>query len=59
LVMDAHRGLGVKLTIYKNRDGTWGGSLLKTIRLLRAHLPDGFVPKTGLARRLDHIVHGH
>jgi hypothetical protein len=58
LLVDA-QGVGVKLTIFKRRDGGFGGSLLNTIELLRAHLPDNFVPKASLGRRLDHIVHGH
>jgi hypothetical protein len=53
------RTVNVNLTIFKSRDGGWSGSLLKTIELLRAHLPNDFVPKAGrLGRRLNRIVHG-
>jgi hypothetical protein len=57
LLMNA-RAAGGKLTIFKSPSANsgWGGSLLKTIKLLRAHLPDDFVPK-GLERRLYRIVH--
>jgi hypothetical protein len=59
LLVDA-RAMRVKLTIFKSKaDGGFGGSLLKTVELLRAHLPSGFVPKAGLGRRLYRIVHDH
>jgi len=74
LLVDA-RAVGVKFTIFKSNpsrtprrtassgsskaDGGWNGSLLKTIELLRAHIPDDFVPKTGLGKRLDRIARRH
>jgi hypothetical protein len=73
LLTDA-RAVGVKFTIFKSNpsrtprrttssgskaDGGWNGSLLKTIELLRAHLPDDFVPKAGLGKRLDRIARRH
>jgi hypothetical protein len=59
LIMDA-RVVHVRLTIFKSPSANsgWGGSLLKTVELLRAHLPDDFVPKARLlGRRLYRIVH--
>lgn len=57
LLKDA-RAVHINLTIFKRRDGDFSGSLLKTVELLRAHLPRDFVPKAGLGRRLHRIVHG-
>jgi hypothetical protein len=58
---DDARAAGGKLGIHKSRDQiSYDGSLLKTIKLLRAHLPDKFVPeKTDLGRRLYRIFHRH
>ena len=61
LLVDA-RAVGVKLTIYRSKSkmgSDWGGSLLKTIELLRAHLPDKFVPKANLGKVLDRIARSH
>jgi hypothetical protein len=57
LLMDA-RAAGGNLTIFKSVDGDYRGSLLKTIELLRAHLPRSFVQGGDLGRRLHRIVHG-
>jgi hypothetical protein len=54
LLMSA-RMSGGRWTNYKLRDGTWTGTLLETLGILKKYLPDEFFPTGVLGRSVEHI----
>jgi hypothetical protein len=42
-------------TIFRSADGTWRGSLLEAVELLKPYLPEGFLPQAELGRSIEHI----
>jgi hypothetical protein len=51
----AARMLGGHWTNYRLRDGTWTGSLLETLGILKKYLPKNFLPPGELGRSVEHI----
>jgi hypothetical protein len=47
---------GGKWTNYKSTDGTWKGTLLEALVILKRYLPVGFFPRGDRGRSLDHII---
>jgi hypothetical protein len=42
-------------TVYRSADGTWTGSFLEALEILRPYLPDKFIPAGELGRSVEHI----
>jgi hypothetical protein len=51
----AARMLGGHWTNYRLRDGTWKGTLLATLGILKRYLPEEFFPPGELGRSVEHI----
>jgi hypothetical protein len=46
---------GGSWTNYRARDGTWKGTLLEALGLLKKYLPEKFFPTGELGRSVEHI----
>jgi hypothetical protein len=44
-----------KWTIYRSCDGTWSGTLLEAVRILKPYLPSGFLPNPDPGRSIENI----
>jgi hypothetical protein len=42
-------------TNYKSADGTWTGTLLKALKILKPYVPIGFYPAGELGRSIEHV----